>query len=349
MPMRHAARFQALCSAPMSPRTVALRPAMLFGWFLAAQIAVLSGSSARAQTVAPGFAGSYTIVDLGAVPGLAAPYGGLTLKAGDLNTLLIGGSANNAGGVIDSIGLTRDGLGHISGFSGTTSLFATAPNIDGGLSYGPNGVLFFTEYPNNSMGEIKPGSSAPDKTVLLTTPGIVSSVGSLGVVPSYAPGAGSFKIASYSGGGFYDAVLTADGSGTFDVTSATLQSTTGRGPEGFIYVPPGSPVFGVTPSLLMSEYSTGTVSAYTVDSGGNPIPGSRQDFITGLTGAEGAFLDPGTGDFLFSTFGGSNHVFEVQGFTPFASAPEPSSLVLVCVGLVGVAGYSARSARRKAA
>ena len=41
--------------------------------------------------------------------------------------------------------------------------------------------------------------------------------------------------------------------------------------------------------------------------------------ITGLDGAEGALLDPVTGDFLFSTFGGGSRVVVVRGFR----APPP--------------------------
>jgi len=48
------------------------------------------------------------------------------------------------------------------------------------------------------------------------------------------------------------------------------------------------------------------------------MPGSRRTFIAGLDGAEGAALDPLTGDFLFSTCGcgsGANRVIAVRGFT----------------------------------
>lgn len=36
--------------------------------------------------------------------------------------------------------------------------------------------------------------------------------------------------------------------------------------------------------------------------------------MTGLSGAEGAAIDPLTGDFLFSTFGGGDRVIVVRGF-----------------------------------
>src|SRR5436305_1302018 len=84
-----------------------------------------SAAPAAAQTVAPPFAGNYSLFDLGAVPGLAPSYGGLTFQLNQANTLLIGGSGNTASGVINSIGVTRDGQGHINSFSGTSTFFAT--------------------------------------------------------------------------------------------------------------------------------------------------------------------------------------------------------------------------------
>ncbi|MDQ6632109.1 MAG: DUF11 domain-containing protein, partial [Verrucomicrobiota bacterium] len=47
---------------------------------------------------------------------------------------------------------------------------------------------------------------------------------------------------------------------------------------------------------------------------GAPIVSSRRLFVTGLSGAEGAVIDPLTSDFLFSTYGGGNRIVRVQGF-----------------------------------
>jgi hypothetical protein len=56
---------------------------------------------------------------------------------------------------------------------------------------------------------------------------------------------------------------------------------------------------------------------------------SAQDFIKGLSGAEGAFIDPLTGDFLFSTFGSSNQVIRVSGFiAPTAGEASVSGRVM---------------------
>lgn len=285
----------------------------------------------RAQTIAPAFVSDYSYLDLGSPAGVPANYGGLTLLAGNSNTLLLGGSANNAGGNIYSIGVTRDVNGHIDGFSGTASLFSTAANIDGGLAYGPGGVLFATTYSNNQLLQIKPGSSSPDKVIDLTAAGVTASTGNVSFVSTGFPDAGAIRILSYSGGGFYTGTLTPDGLGTYDLTGVTLQTTLGGGPEGLIYVPFGSPVFTGS-NALISEYSIGRVSVYSLDVNGFPVVGSRQDFITGLSGAEGAFTDPLTGDFLFSTYGGNNRVIAVRGFA--VAAPEPASATLmVCGGL----------------
>ena len=37
--------------------------------------------------------------------------------------------------------MVRDATGHVVGFSGNATVFASAPNIDGGLTYGPDGIL----------------------------------------------------------------------------------------------------------------------------------------------------------------------------------------------------------------
>jgi hypothetical protein len=67
-----------------------------------------------------------------------------------------------------------------------------------------------------------------------------------------------------------------------------------------------------------------------VNADGDPIISTRRQFITGLDGAEGALLDPVTGDFLFSTFGGGSRVIVVRGFRappPPLPAPEAGKTV----------------------
>jgi hypothetical protein len=290
---------------------------------------------AGAQTISAPYNSVYSFVDLGSAPGVPGPYGGLTFKLNDPNTLLLGGAANTAGGVIDQIAVTRGPTNHVTGFSGTATQVSTAPGqtgggIDGGLIYGPNGTLLYTGYSDNSLGQVKPGSTTPDKFVDLDPLGIASSVGWLGLVPAGFGGAGHLKILSYNTGRWYDAQLTPDASGTYDITGVSSSFVQlDNGPEGAIYVAAGQPLFPVN-SILLCNYQQGQIYAYQVDANGDPILATKTTFMTGLTGAEGAAIDPLTGDFFFSTFGGGNRVIEVNGFL----APEPTLLTPLALAAV---------------
>lgn len=299
---------------------------------------LLAVAGLHAATVDPFYAGSYSLVSLGNPTGVSGSLGGLTVESGNTNNLLIGGSANTFSADIYRIGLTRDGSNHITGFSGSGSFFADANGssggIDGGLAYGPGGVLFYTSYSDNRLGQIKPGSTGPDKLIDLSPLGFNSSVGTLQFIPAGFPNAGQIVIGSYNAGRWYRANLTADGSGTYDSSAPLSNVLIGGGPEGIIFVPAGSPLFP-NPSILVSEYSNGAVASYELDANGDPITATRKIFISGLSGAEGATLDPLTNDFLFSTFGGGNQVIRVSGFAAPPEVPEPSTFALMAGGLLG--------------
>gem|GEM_PF-443391 len=275
---------------------------------------VILPASAFAVTVAPQYASVYSAHVLGSIAGLPTSYGGLTFKAGDSSTIIIGGHANNPAGRFYEVPVTRGAGGHIVSF-GAPSALGFGGNNDGGIAYGPGGVLFYSKYRLTQVGQVKPGENADSKVVSLGPLGVAASPGALNFVPTGVSGAGKLKICSYSGGEFYDLQYTADGSGTYNLTSPTKTATLQGGPEGFIYIPGGSPLFP-NAVLLVTEYGANKVAAYDVDANGNPVTASRRDFVTGLTGGEGAAIDPVTGDFLFSTFGSQNRVIQIQGFLP---------------------------------
>lgn len=299
---------------------------------------------------------SYTVTELGGIAGLPTNYGGLTFKAGDPHTIIIGGAANGASGRFYEVGVTRDGNNQINGFGTPTLIGGLGEFNDGGIAYGPGGVLFTSRWPANELGQTKPGSTDEDKIIDLAALGVAGSHAALNFVPAGFAGAGQFKLVSWSGGQWYTATLGPDGSGTFDVLGVMqedldlvaigIQNVPG-GPEGFVYIDGVNPGFGVD-SLLIAEYSAGKVGAYDLDANGNPLVSTRRDFLTGLSGAEGSAIDPLTNDFIFSTFGGGSHLVRVSGFIapppppPGAGVPVPATIALLGVGFLGLAASKRR-------
>lgn len=315
---------------------------------VAAASSLLLMVSANAQTLGVDFAASYSVANLGSVPGLPSNYGGLAFL--DSNTLLIGGAANTASGSLYTIDVVRNSSNHVTGFTGTAARFGGAGGAvgeynDGGVTFGPGGVLFTARWPINGLGQTKPGSFNEDKIIDLAPLGVASSLAAIGFVPAGFNGAGQFKMVSWSGGQWYGAGIAPDGSGTYDLVGVTavdldpdnvgVQNVPG-GPEGFVYIAGGNAGFA-DDGMLISEYSAGTVGAYELDANGNPLVATRRTFLSGLTGAEGAVIDPVTGDFLFSTFGGGSRIAVVSGFIPPPPVPEPSTWLTMLLGLAACA------------
>jgi hypothetical protein len=321
---------------------------------LGALLAVgLHSGVANAQTLGSDFSAAYAITDLGSITDLPPLYGGLTFE--NANTLIIGGTANEEAGLLYQVSVLRDPVSQsITGF-GAASVFRSGTigaYNDGGVAFGLGGVLFTSRWPVNELGQTKPGSQAEDKIIDLGALGVAPSHAALNFVPAGFGGAGLLKLVSWEGGEWYSASLVPDGNGTFDLAGlsqvdlGTVDGNLPGGPEGFVYVSGANPGFGGLPSLLVAEYSVGNVAVYQVDASGDPIGASRRDFITGLEGAEGAVLDPVTGDFLFSTFGGGDRVIRVSGFTELPPVPEPSAYATMLVGLALLMAWARRRAPR---
>lgn len=281
---------------------------------VAAGAVAIAASVSSGQQIDPFYQGCYTIRDLGAPPGVPTNLGGINFLPGNPNVMLIGGAANGGAGALYTIAVTRGAGNVITGFSGSAVQYCTAPNLDGGLAIAPNNTIFVTTYPNNLMHQIRPGSVVPDRTTALSTVGVTGTTGTCQFVPPGFPGAGRLKVATYSGGTWYDIPYTLDGNtGLYNLANATSSVFIGGGPEGIVFVGAGNPAFPVA-STLVSDYGFGRVDSYRLDANGDPIPSTRRTFLSGLGGAEGGVRDPLTGNFLFSTFGGSNRVLVVEGF-----------------------------------
>jgi hypothetical protein len=319
--------------------------------FLAATLASLAlTGAASALTLGSDFSADYTATSLGSVAGVPTNYGGLTFLPTDPNKILLGGAANTFNGRLYTVDLVRDATTQqITGFSGTPTAFGNVGEYnDGGVVFGPGGVLFTAQWSINNLGQTKPGSTDEDRVDALGPLGIGgSSISALNFVPTGFGGAGQAKVVTYGSGQWHDLSLTPDGAGTFDLgatrvdldpSTATIDNLPG-GPEGFVYIKSGNPGFS-SDSMLVSAYANNTVDAYGVDANGNPILSTRRTFLSGLTGAEGAVIDPITGDFLFSTFGGQNQIVRVSGFNapppPPSSVPLPAGMWLMLAALGGL-------------
>jgi hypothetical protein len=277
-------------------------------------LSLLLAAGAGAQTIVPPFAGSYTFADLGPPPGVPVTLGGLTIRAAEPGALYVAGAANTPAGAIYRVPLARGAGQHITGFGGPAVRVADAPFVDGGVQFGPGGVLFFTTFPNNEVGQIRPGSQRPDRVIPLTPLGVPPSVGGLTFVPAGYGGSGELKVASYQASRFFNLRLQPDGQGTFAVAGIRAGTSTDGGPEGFFYVPPDSPRFVNFSSMIVSDYRSNEIQVFGLDANGDPLRDTRQRFMTGLTGCEGAAIDPLTGDFLFATYAGGDRVLAVRGF-----------------------------------
>ncbi|MFL5329084.1 MAG: hypothetical protein ACJ8C4_09215 [Gemmataceae bacterium] len=291
-----------------------------------ATFGLVATANASPVLAAP-FAGTYTITNIGLAAGVPTSIAGLTEQISNSNALLIGGNANTPSGAIYSIGLTRNAGGHISGFSGSASVFASASNIDAGLAYGPSNVLFATTYNDNKILQYKSGSTTPDKIINLTSLGLDGSTGGLAFVPSGFTGAGSLWISSYLSGKMYRADVVPDGLGTFNITNVSNIATLPTLLENFAWVPNSAPIFSSSSQHVLTALgSPNSVMAYSLNANGFPTTANGQTFISGFTNVPvGMSFDYLTGDLLISEWSVTGAVYVVSGFTP---VPEPSSLLL---------------------
>ena len=146
---------------------------------------VCSSRWSAAQVVAPVYAGSYTAFSLPLPTDVPAKFGGLLFLQDDPSILLLVGLANEPTSIMYAVPVIRDPVtSHITGF-GNSTVYASAPQADGGLVYFPGtSTLLYTGYPTNTVGEITGGSNFTELTLDLNDLQIDSSVGG---VSSYLP------------------------------------------------------------------------------------------------------------------------------------------------------------------
>jgi hypothetical protein len=277
-----------------------------------------------------------SILDLGLADGVVLPYGGLCFKPGDPDTLLLAQQADSSACDIVSLSTLRDGLGHVVGF-GAPAFFANAfglagGGLDGGLVVGPQDVLFYATFPDNTLGQIKPGSSEPDRLIDLSELGVEGTTGGVVVVPPQFEASGNLRLVGFAPGRWHRAHATPDGAGTFDVSVQSSTIELGGGPTSMLYVPATEQAFidayGYSSPhgyLLISKWSAGRIDSYFADEHGDPIISSELPFLENIDGAIGMTFDPISGDLVISTFQLSDRLVRVSGFAP-PRPPCPADL-----------------------
>jgi hypothetical protein len=254
-------------------------------------------AAASAQAVLPPFDTSWQIVNLGPIPGVSS-YGGTAIAPANPNTLLVSPWPATS---IDAVPLLRNGAGAIIG-AGTATPVITVGGTDGGLAFGPGGVLFSTWFGPNNLNQTKPGSTATDRVDALNPLGMINSCGTCTFVPAGMPGAGRLKVCSWVAAEFHDVPLTPDGNGTYAPGPLGPAIMLANDVEGMVYAPPGTPTFGG--QLLVCEWGQGNIVAYQIDANGDPLPATRQVVVGGAQFPGGGTRDPLTGDFVFLGGGG---------------------------------------------
>jgi hypothetical protein len=257
-----------------------------------ALVGFLAVATASAQSILPPFDSAYQFLNLGPIPGVAN-FGGIAFRPGNANEVVV---TPYNGYAVRAVPLVRNAQGAITGFGASTQV-ASIGGSDGGLCFGPTGVLFATWFGANSLIQLKPGSVAPDRVDNLGALGVPYSVGTCAFVPAGFPGAGRFKVISWNASTIHDVPLTADGNGTFAPGAAGPGIALVGGPEGMVYMPATAPLIGG--KLLIGEWGAGALVTYDLDANGDPLPATRTLIGGGAPSFAGAALDPVTGDVLF--------------------------------------------------
>lgn len=262
--------------------------------------------------IADGWQQQYSCEIVGKPTTVPKKLGGLLTPSNTQAHLWIGGAANTPSGAMHQLELARDADCHIRGLATLESQqIFPAPYNDGGMGITSTGAFFYARWPVNQIG-IKPLQGDNITVLPLENLGVPRSASAVAFVPKDIPGAGRMKLVTYGGGSWFDVGFEQLPTSLFTISSVTHKLDLPGGPEGFAYVAAGNPGFE-RPGILLSEYTSGIVSAYDIDANGDPILESRREFITGLNGAEGAWIDPWSGDFLFSTYGGEDVIVVIHG------------------------------------
>ena len=180
----------------------------------------------------------YSIINLGA-SSVPTPYGGISFKYGDTNTLLLGGNANYSNGVIYTVPVVRDPTTHhVTGF-GSATQWSTAPYIQSALVSNANGTVLYIDLSQSEIVEIPVTGGSPSD--YLSGYPVGGSVGAIQAVPSGYSGSPNLIQASVDYCQYCTTSLWNSG------PCIAHTNSLGNGPLGTAYLASGYPGFPARP------------------------------------------------------------------------------------------------------
>ncbi len=255
--------------------------------------------SLAAQTILPPFNQHYSWRSVGRIHPAHPTYGGITLHHSNPDVLLFAPFGTMA---IWAVPLSRDSAGHIVGLGSPTFHASAGDRLDGGLAYSPTNVLFHTTNPSNTVGQMWPGFTFTNRVEYLgsLSGNTFASVGTCAFVPPGYPGAGQFKVLSWSTADWRSVNLRLEANGLYRFLSLSAARHIGGGPEGIVYPPPGSPAWPDSSRVLIADLANSQIRALPIDGNGDPLLAGAGVMMINVAGVGGGTVDSVTGDLLFT-------------------------------------------------
>jgi hypothetical protein len=331
--------------------------------------ALAIAAPARGATIDTANFPDYTVRDVTLVNGAGTLfvsdilYGGISLQATfsngvltyDPNTLLLVGpkGSSDQSGKLVSIGVTRDAAGHIVSLAGTEKqILSGFQGLQSGLAFFGDNLLFTSSNtqstpPTSSVFAYlnNPPANANRNENPLTLPG-ADVLDGLALVPPGFPGsAAPTNVRFDAGTDWFSATVTPNPNPALGavVTGSQVAGISFAGvltqPSGIGYLGPQRDF--AAQSVLIGDHASGTVFDFAIDANGNPITSSGKRLLFGMTGPNGIFQDPFTGDILIA--GGTLTSPEIAEVQAAIVVPEPGPAAALALGL----GLALSAARRR--
>jgi hypothetical protein len=276
-------------------------------------LATIPGQSAfGGETLVSPFDSIFSLHVIGHPP-LPNDLGGLAIRPEAPDRLLISTLAQSSSASVWSVGLVRDGEGHIVGLSDGPPQFefdagGALGGLYGSLAVQPNGTILFPTAETNQIGEVLPGHTAPDLLIPVLEYGLGGYPSALLVnPPGWCSGGRMIVFSALSPGGgqsmaSVELIPTARGLwliGAPDPPPQSLLITV----TGAAALPDNCRSVELGHLVLLCENFNGRISAMSPNparsEGGLLEHSTYRVVVEGIFAPRGMTVDPVTGDLVF--------------------------------------------------